>query len=146
MALIDKPKPQDPEAAPAEGISLTALADHLGPRAAEALFSRIDGSSRQGEVIIGTNVRDARIGFSKAQTSGRAQFVVPGRSNLRQQTQTQLSDGIVIISLDDLEAVVRAGQEQFDWAAAFAPRGGLTAATMSPQLKPGSRGRRPLRV
>ena len=144
--MVVKVKAEESAALSGECISLSALADHLGPRAAEVLFSRIDDSLRHGEFIVGTNVRDARIGFSKAQTAGHAQFVIPGRSNSRQQTPTKLSDGVVIIKMDDLEAVVRAGQEQFNWAREFAPRGGLAAATTSPQLKRGSRGRRQLQA
>jgi len=129
-----------------EGISLSALEDRLGPRAAQELFSRIDGALRQGTVIIGTSVREARIGFSKAHTAGCAQVVVPGRSSSRQQGPVNPSDGLVIIKMDDLEAVVRAGRNEFDWAQTFAPRSGLEAATTSPILKRGSRGRRQLQA
>ena len=146
MAMVDKVKPKKTEDPSGEGISLSALADRLGPRAAAALFGTIDRSLRRGNVIIGTNVRNARIGFSKAHTAGHAQFVVPGRSKSRPLAPAKLSDGVLIIKIDDLEAVVRAGQEQFDWAQAFAPQSGLAAATKSPQLKPGSRGRRQLRA
>jgi hypothetical protein len=133
-------------AASKEGISLSSLTDRLGPRAAQELFSRIDGSLRQGTLIIGTSVRDARMGFSKANTAGCAQVVVPGRSGGRQNSPINPSDGMVIMKLDDLEAVVRAGRDEFDWAQAFAPRSGLEAATTTPTLKRGSRGRRQLQA
>jgi hypothetical protein len=137
--LVDVPAGEAPTG---EGISLAALADYLGPRAAAALFDRIDGSLRHGDVIVGTNVRNARVGFSKAHMAGHAQVVVPGRSTAR----AKVSDGVVIIKMADLEAVVRAGQEPFDWGREFAPRDGLAAAAMSPELRRGSRGRRQFRV
>lgn len=122
------------------------LMDRLGPRAGQELFSRIDGSLRQGTVIFGASVREARGGFSKAHTAGCAQFVIQGRSGRSRKSTGGPSDGLVIMKLGDLEAVVRAGQDKFDWAEAFAPRSGLEAATTSPKLKVGSRGRRQLRT
>jgi hypothetical protein len=133
-------------ASPREGISLSALSDRLGSRAAEELFGRIDGSLREGGLIMGTTVRDARIGFSKAYAAGCAQVVVPGRTGSRREGPINPSDGMVIMKLDDLEAVVRAGRDEFDWAKAFAPRSGLEAATTSPILRRGSRGRRQLQA
>jgi hypothetical protein len=145
MAAVDKVGTRR-KAPSKEGISLSALADRLGVRAAEELFSRIDGSMREGTMIIGASVRDARVGFSKAQTSGHAQVVISGRSSSGRHKQTNAADGMVILRMDDLEAVVRAAQEKFDWARTFAPRGGLEAATTSPILQRGSRGHRQLKA
>lgn len=145
--MVEKLKVRIRRTAPsADGISLSSLTDRLGPRAAQELFSRIDGSLRQGTVILGTSVRDARLGISKANTAGCAQVVVPGRSSGRRDGSINPSDGMVIMKFDDLEAVVRAGRDEFNWAQAFAPRSGLEAATTSPTLKRGSRGRRQLQA
>lgn len=129
-----------------DGISLSALTDSLGSKAAQEFFNRIDGSQRNGTTIIGTTVRNARAGFSKAKAACTAQVVVPGRSGSRREGPINPSDGLVIIKMDDLAAVVRAGQGEFDWTRAFAPRNGLKAATTSPALKRGSRGSRQLQA
>ena len=141
MAMADKLNPQRATGTTANGISLSALCDHLGPQAAKEFFGRIDGAQRQGSTIIGTSVRDARTGLSKAKIEGHVQFVVPGRSG-----RVSPGDGLVIIKMNDLAAVVRAGRGEFDWTQTFAPRNGLEAATASPKLQLGSRGRRGLRA
>lgn len=145
MPVFEKAQAGDLPRRSDEGISLATLADRLGPDAARELFQRIDVSSRRGELICGINVRDARGGFSKTSTTGRVQFVVPGRSHSRPRGPVDPSEGVIIIAMDDFEAVVRAGQQEFDWAREFAPRDGLAAAVVFPQLKRGSRGRRQLR-
>ncbi|WP_292531092.1 hypothetical protein [Methylocystis sp.] len=148
MTIADKAKPKVKTKARRvikEGITLQALVDRLGDRAAREFFNRIDGTLREGTVIVGTSVRDARVGFGKAMTSS-AKVVVPGRTSGRRRSSVDPSEGFVIMKIDDLEAVVRAGQDEFDWGQAFAPRAGLEAATTTPVLKRGSRGRRHLQV
>lgn len=146
MSIADKAKAKTKARRPTrDGITLEALVDRLGDRAAKEFFSRIDGTLREGTVIVGASVRDARLSFSKAMT-GSAKVVVPGRTSGRRRGSVDPSDGFVIMKIDDLEAVVRAGRDEFDWAQAFAPRAGLDAATTTPSLKRGSRGRRQLQV
>jgi putative sterol carrier protein len=142
MAVVDKVGTRLAVANLRNGISLSALADSLGLKAAQEFLSRIDDSQRDGTMILGTTVRNARAGFSKAKAACPAQVVVPGRSGSRREGPINPSDGLVIIKMDDLAAVVRAGRGEFDWTEAFAPRRGLEAATTSPMLKRGSRGRR----
>jgi len=142
MATIEKSRDQAVEA---QGVSYSTLVDHLGADAAKELFNRIDGSQRKGEVILGANVRDARAGFSRAK-SGNAQFVVVGRSTGRRTSNKAFADSMVLINMDDFEAVVKAAQKRFDWTQEFAPRAGLAAATETPVLKRGSRGRRQLQA
>ncbi len=146
MAIVDKVGTRRAAVQMRDGISLSALADSLGLKAAQEFFSRIDGSQCNGTTIIGTTVRNARAGFSKANAACPAQVVVPGRSGSRREGPINPSDGLVIIKMDDLAAVVRAGQGEFDWTRAFAPRHGLEAATTSPMPKRGSRGRRQLQA
>ncbi|MFG1393471.1 hypothetical protein [Xanthobacter agilis] len=146
MAIADKARAKiKARRVTKEGITFEALVERLGPRAAKEFFDRIDGTLREGTVIVGTSVRDARIGFGKAM-AGSAKVVVPGRVSGQRREAVDPSDGFVIMKIDDLEAVVRAGRDEFDWAQAFAPRAGLAAATTSPALKRGSRGRRQLQV
>ncbi len=128
-----------------EGVPLSTLVDHLGREAAQEFFSRIDGSLRRGNVIVGTTVRDSRSGFARAHKPGHAQFVTPGRWSGTLKIDQTFSDSVVIIKMDDLEAVVKAGQKPFAWGQEFAPRAGLAAAETFPVLKRGSRGRRQLR-
>jgi hypothetical protein len=51
---------------------------------------------------------------------------------------------MVMISLTDLEAVVKASQPDFDWAAEFAPRRDLPIATTPLVIRSGAPGRRML--
>jgi hypothetical protein len=141
MTVADKIRVR--RAAAGFGITLPALADRLGARAAQELFNRIDRSLRKGTVVVGTSVREARSGFSKAHTAGCAQVVI-SRHGSSAHGQIDPSDGLVIIKIEDLEAVVKAAREEFDWARVFAPRSGLEAASSTPTLKRGSRGRRKL--
>ena len=127
-------------------ISLPELAELIGQGPAEEFFERIDQDSRFGDVIVGTNVRQARTSFSKVHTPGHAQLVVPGRSPNRRGSIASLSDSVVIMRMEDLEAVVQAAHDEFSWIDEFSPRPGLAAATKSPVLKRGSRGRRQLRA
>jgi hypothetical protein len=129
-----------------EGISLTELAHRLGTKAAEELFGRIDRDQRHGELILGKNVREARSMFGRLQKEGHVQVVVPGRSDKRTRAEADTSEGLVILRIDDLEAVVKASRDEFNWAQAFAPRSGLPAASSAPALKRGSRGRRTFRA
>ena len=128
----------DSAAAVIDGVSLDQLADRLGKKAATEFFERVDGSLRNGNVIHATNVRGSRTVFSKARHQGQAQLVVNGRG------VGAVGDSVVIIKMDDLEAVVRAGREPFSWAKTFAPRSGLRPATSSPSIVRGARGRRQL--
>jgi|GEM_PF-2156238 len=124
-------------------ISFADLEHRLGPRAAGELFERVDKAQREGSVIHGRNVRDARSSFGRIQQEGNVQVVV-ARSGGKRSRPPSVSDGLVIIRIDDLEAVVKAAQRPFDWASAFAPRNDLPAATSVPELNQGSRGRRAL--
>lgn len=146
MTEVSKVRAGRPKSPSREGISLAALVDRLGERAAYALFSRIDSSQRDGTTIVGRSVRDARSGFNKAHADGCAQVVVPGRAVAGRDERVDTSDELLIIKMADLEAVVRAGQEPHSWLETFAPRKGLEAATTSPKLKRGSRGRRLLQA
>lgn len=127
-----------------DGVTFETLVDQLGRGAAEEFFERVDPLLRDGRVIHGTNVRESRTVSSKARHQGQAQLVVPGRSGKRRGGQVHVGDSVVIINMDDLGAVVRAGRAQFDWVDAFAPRGGLPAATNGAKIVQGSRGRRQL--
>lgn len=121
-----------------EGVSLDELSERLGRDAAAEFFDRVDSTLRTGNVIHATNVRQSRAVFSKARHHGHAQLVINGRG------ANEVGDSVIIIKMDDFEAVVRAGREPFSWAKAFAPRSGLGAATNSMQIARGSRGRRQL--
>jgi len=128
------------------GVTRSALIEQLGETAGEEFFSRIDDALRDGDIVLGSNVRNARTGFGKVD-AGHAMLVIPGRVNAHAAGggTVDLSEGVVIMNMKDLEAVVKAGQRTFDWAAEFAPCNGLAAATSTPRLKPGSRGRRAFR-
>ncbi|WP_146008531.1 hypothetical protein [Komagataeibacter saccharivorans] len=123
-----------------EGVSLDELSDRLGKEAAAEFFDRVDNTLRTGNVIQPTNVRQSRAVFDKARRHRRALLIISGRG------ANEVGDSMVIIKMDDFEAVVRAGREAFSWANAFAPRSGLGAATNSMQIARGSRGRRQLRA
>ena len=112
MAIEGKARPQRTTVSMDSGISLSALEDRLGSQAAQEFLSRIDRSQRHGTTIIGTSVRDARTGISKAKLAGHVQVVVPGRSGNKPMSKIGLSDSLVIIKLDDLAAVVRAGRRR----------------------------------
>jgi hypothetical protein len=148
MATIKEPRlgAENVSSPTGEGISFTELANRLGTKPAEELFGRIDSDLRHGAMILGKNVREARSMFGRLQQEGRVQVVVPGRSDKRTRTQTDTSEGVVILRFDDLEAVVKAAQDEFSWTRAFAPRSGLPAAISTPELKRGSRGHRTLRA
>lgn len=130
----------------ADGVTLGTLIDRLGKGAAEEFFGRIDGSLRAGDVIRGTNVRESRIAFSKARQGGHAQLVVPGRASDGRRGAADVGDSVVVMKMDDFQAVVRAGREAFDWGRAFAPHSGLEPATSSPAIIRGARGARLLRA
>lgn len=143
MTLAEKPAKAETSRT---GVTRSTLIEQLGEGPGQEFFSRIDGAQRKGEVVVGSNVREARIGFSKVNVR-HAQLVIPGRGGgSAARRATDLADGVVIMKMEDLEAVVKAGQKSFDWAAEFAPRSGLEAAIRTPNLKPGSRGRRTLRA
>lgn len=145
MAIAEKSKIKE-STGQEEGISLTTLIDHLGPDAGIEFFNRIDQEQRRGATIVGSTVRGSRGGFARAHTTGQAQFVTPGRTNGSREASEILSDSVVIMKMDDFEAVVKAAQKPFDWRQEFAPRAGLAAAVSTPALKRGSRGRRQLQA
>lgn len=145
MAIAEKSEIEQ-TAGQEEGISLATLIAHLGPDAGIEFFNRIDKEQRRGTTIVGSTVRGSRSGFTRAHTTGQAQFVTPGRASGLRESSELLSDSVVIMNMDDFEAVVRAAQKPFDWRQEFAPRAGLAAATTTPALKRGSRGRRQLRA
>lgn len=126
-------------------VTLETLVDRLGRDAAQAFFERVDGTLREGRVIHATNIRETRKAFGKARHQGQAQLVVPGRAGKGRQGETQVGDSVVIIKMDDFEAVVRAGQAPFNWTGAFAPRSGLDPAASGAAIVRGARGRRELR-
>jgi hypothetical protein len=140
MAVLEKEAPDH-----RTGISLEILVDRLGRDAGEEFFGRVDDALREGLVIHGTNVRESRMVFSKARTQGHAQLVVPGRSGTRSGGAADISESLVIITMDDFEAVVKAGRDKFDWVELFSASAGLPQARSRPQLVRGSRGRRDLR-
>lgn len=127
-----------------EGISLATLIDHLGVEAGEEFFNRIDNSQRHGKMIMGYTVRDSRTSFTRAYTTGQAQFVTPGKAGTNRKASAMFSDSVVIIKMEDLTAVVQASRKAFDWTKEFTPRAGLAAALTTPMLKRSSRGRRQL--
>ena len=129
-----------------EGISLATLMDLLGPDAGIEFFNRIDQEQRRGATIVGSTVRGSRGGFARARTTGQAQFVTPGRTNGSREASEILSDSVVIMKMNDFEAIVKAVKKPFDWRQEFAPRAGLAAAVTTPALKRGSRGRRQLQA
>jgi len=144
MAIAEKSNIKEPTGQ-GEGISLETLIDRLGPNAGIEFFNRIDQELRRGATIVGSTVRGSRGGFARAHTTGQAQFVTPGRTGSRDASEI-LSDSLVIMKMDDFEAVVKAAQKPFDWRQEFAPRAGLAAAASKPVLKRGSRGRRQLQA
>lgn len=139
-------KIDDQELASKESVSLDTLVDRLGRDAAEVFFERIDDSQRVGRAIYGTTVRESRSVFGKARASGHAHFVVPRRPIKGSEKSTDIGDSIVIMKMEDLEAVVRAAREGFDWVKAFSPRSDLAAALSSAKIVKGSRGKRQLRA
>lgn len=130
----------------AEGVTLDTLIDKLGKGAAEEFFERIDGSLRVGDVIHGTNVRESRVAFSKARQDGHAQLVVPGRASDGRRGAVDIGDSVVVMKMDDFQAVVLASRDEFDWGKAFAPHSGLAPATSSAPIVRGARGARILRA
>lgn len=128
-----------------DGVTLDTLIDRLGKGAAEEFFERIDGSLRMGDVIHGANVREFRGAFSKVRREGHAQLVVPGRASDGRRGAADVGNSVVVMKMDDFQAVVLAGREQFDWSKAFAPRGGLAPATSAARIVRGTRGARLLR-
>lgn len=124
-------------------ISRSDLVDRLGPASGAELFERIDSQFRRGDRVVGTTVRAARESFSAARFSRHARLVMRGRAGGARATE-EIEQGMVMIALEDLEAVVKAGQREFDWLAEFAPRHDLPTATASLVLRPGAPARRML--
>jgi hypothetical protein len=153
MPAIKAPKPvTKQDASPLRAsITLAELKHRLGAKAAEELFVRIDKEQLKGLMILGRNIREARAKFGKVQKEKNVQVVVRGNvgkhryaSSRTSEASSRTSEGLVILRIDDLEAVVKAAQQDFNWAKAFAPRSDLPAATEVPEIKRGSRGRRTL--
>jgi len=124
-------------------LSLGYLIRRLGKASGTELFERMDNALRRGDRISGMLVRDARHSFSAARTPGHAQLVIPGRTG-SSKIEDQANEGLVVIALSDLEAVVKASQSDFDWAAEFAPRADLPIPTTTLVVRTGAAGRRML--
>ena len=124
-------------------LSLEYLIDRLGEASGTELFERMDIAFRSGDRISGTLVRDARSSFSAARIPGHARLVIPGRTR-SSSIEDQANEGLVVIALSDLEAVVKASQSDFDWAAEFAPRADLPIPTTTLVVRTGATGRRML--
>ena len=125
--------------------SFIELVHRLGARAAEELFGRIDKDLRHGEMILGRNVRDARPVLGRLRKGGNVQVIISERSRPK-RTRGGTSECLIVLRIDDLEAVVKATHHEFNWAHAFAPRSDLPAAASVPTIKRGSHGHRTLRV
>jgi hypothetical protein len=125
------------------GITLTDLVERFGEASGTKLFERMAGQLRRGNMVYGTTVRAARKSFSAALTPGQAQLVMPRRS--ADAHGGKADEGMVMIALADLEAVVKAGQAEFDWAAEFAPRPDLPVATTPVVIRSGAPGQRMLK-
>jgi hypothetical protein len=137
---LNRSAPADPPAADSRRARLTRteLVDRLGEPAGEALFDRIDEQLREGDEVIVPNVREARSSFSAALAPGHARIVQAAR---RTRGAEEKPDAMVVLALSDLEDLVKAAND-FDWAAAFAPRPDLPAATTHLRVRSGARGRR----
>lgn len=126
------------------GLSLSYLVERLGQAPGTELFERMDQSLRFGERVIGTTVRAARKSFATARVSRHARVVVAGRPGGARALSEEAKESMVMIALEDLEAVVKAAQADFDWAAEFSPRRDLLTATCPIVIRSGIPGRRML--
>lgn len=126
-------------------LTLSDLVGRLGPASGAELFERIDSQFRRGNHVFGTTVRAARESFGAARVPGHARLVVKGRPG-RGRDVSEAVEGMVMIALEDLEAVVKANQTEFDWLAEFAPRRDLPTATTPLIVRSGVSARRMLRA
>lgn len=128
-----------------EGISLSTLVERFGEAPGQELFERIDDTQRRGDRVMVKTVREARQSIGAARASGHAQLVMPGGIvSGHSGESTDEPDGMVIIGLKDLEAVVKASNADFSWRAVFAPRRDLPVPTTRLVVRSGMPGRRML--
>lgn len=145
---VEPAMPQDGNSGPAGrdvGVTLRYLVDRFGPASGKALFERMDGNFRQGDRVYGTPIRTARETFGAARKSGHARLVVRGRPGGAEASRQELDEGMLMIGLDDFEAIVKASRVEFDWRAEFTPRADLQTATMPLVVRSGAPGRRMLK-
>jgi hypothetical protein len=130
-----------------DSVSLSQLIDKLGEGSGQELFERMDSNLRHGDRLYGKTVRAARQSLSASRIEGHAQLVMPGRAGSGARiAEADSVDGILMISLNDLEAVVKANNPNFDWAEEFAPRRDLPVATTPIVTRSGVRGQRLLKL
>jgi hypothetical protein len=130
-----------------EGLTLSDLIVRFGEASGTELFQRLDTQQRRGNRILGTTVRAARGSFNAAQTPGRAQLVIPRRGTGAKADKTaEAADHILMIAFSDLEAVVKANQPKFNWAAEFAPRPDLPTPDTAIVIHPGAPARATLKL
>ena len=115
------------------------LVSRLGGSFGSHLFERIDKDYRRGEKVIVDSVRHARQSFSDVRAPGRARIVKAQRSSGSGETG---AEEMLLIGMSDLEAVVKATENEFDWAAAFAPRPDLPTASTPVSIRSGAPGRK----
>lgn len=123
-------------------LTLSDLVERFGPAGGE-LFERIDEEFRRGDTVYCATVRAARESLSAARLPGHARLVVPGRT---MRSDGEPAEGMVMIALSDLEAVVKAARPQIDWVAEFSPSPGLPAARTRPSAPSGIAGHRAYRA
>jgi hypothetical protein len=123
---------------PADGMTITRtqLVDRLGGAGAE-LFERLDRAFRDEDRAVIANVREARLCFSNARAPGHARLVKAKRPT---KGRPEADEEMVLIGLRDLEAVVKANVDDFDWATVFAPRHDLPTASIPLTIRSGARG------
>lgn len=128
-----------------EGISLSTLVERFGEAPGQELFERIDDTQRRGNWVMVKTVREARQSIGAARASGHAQLVMPGGIvSGHSRESSDGPDGMVIIGLKDLEAVVKASNADFSWRAVFAPRRDLPVPATRLVVRSGMPGRRML--
>ena len=100
--------------------SFIELVHRLGARAAEELFGRIDKDLRHGEMILGRNVRDARPVLGRLRKGGNVQVIISERSRPK-RTRGGTSECLIVLRIDDLEAVVRGDSPRIQLGSRFRP-------------------------
>lgn len=132
------------------GVTLDELKRRLGPWAAVKLIERINTEplrrlAVQVEALADSGlVSKGRAKVAKVWNEKSVRTGVRLRIGGRRLRASRASESVVILRIDDLEAVVKAAQQDFNWAEAFAPRSDLPAASEAPEIKRGSLGRRVL--
>ena len=129
-----------------EGVTLSQLVEKLGEAPGHTLFERMDAALRTGDRLYPKTVRAARQTLSSSSLEGAVQFVVPGRAgSAGADLDVDMRDGFFVISVTDLEAVVKANNPEFDWAEEFAPRRDLPIASTRLHVKSGAPGQNSLK-